>query len=157
MVSGNIDHPVRRERCDPAGGGQVEWIRYSSGTRKKKKLVRKPRRNPPEDDQVAEQVLIVLFDPVRPAVDAVLPDFGAREDRRTEDRREVVAEQSPRGDALRVAERVCVSALESPPPRNSQAEKSWRLTKQTRGRAIKTPHRAPPRIERYMDPGTENA
>lgn len=30
-------------------------------------------------------------------------------------------------------------------------------TKQTNGNAINTPHKAPPRIERYIEPGIEKA
>lgn len=100
VVSRNVDHPVRRERCDP-GGGNVSGGQESSSFSRESKTHQQGRGDPPENDQVAEQVLIVFLDPVRPAVDAVLPHFRAREDCRTEHRREVVAQQGSRSDALR--------------------------------------------------------
>lgn len=87
-------------------------------------------------------------DALLPRLDAPLPHLRVGEDGGSERGREEVAEEGAGRDALSGARGQ---------RDGRRTKRAFERTKQTSGRATRTPKSAPPSIERYIEPGIEKA
>lgn len=117
--------------------------------------MRRKRRNPapvsttpippiysPNHNQVAHQILPLCVNLFRPRVQSPTPTRHG-EQRRPERSTDQVTKRRTSRNALQIS--------------TSSSSSNSQLTEQANGSARGTPQTAPPRIDKYIDPGNENA